>query len=209
MSPLHPGPAYRIVTPRLIIRCWDPKDAAMMKESIDASKDHVARYLPWALNEPTSLEVKIQRMRDFRGHFDLGQNFSYGIFDRRETHVLGGCALHLGTAADVRYIGYWIHVDFTHRGLATEAAAALTRVAFEIDGVRRLEITMDPENLGSKGVAEKLGYVYEGTLRQDTPRGDGTFRDHMIWSLLREDYRSSPSAKIEIEAYDAFGRLLF
>jgi hypothetical protein len=34
------GPAYRIHTKRLIIRCWDPKDAAFLKKAIDDSVDH-------------------------------------------------------------------------------------------------------------------------------------------------------------------------
>lgn len=37
--------------------------------------------MPWAEQEPTDVEAKVQLLRGFRGKFDLGQDFTYGIFD--------------------------------------------------------------------------------------------------------------------------------
>ena len=51
------GPAYRIVTPRLVIRCWDPRDAQLAKEAIDSSLDHLRPWLPWAHHEPQTIEA--------------------------------------------------------------------------------------------------------------------------------------------------------
>lgn len=47
-SPLGAGsaPAYRIVTPRLVIRCWNPPDAPLLKAAIDASLDHLRAWMP-------------------------------------------------------------------------------------------------------------------------------------------------------------------
>ena len=54
------GPAYRIVTPRLVIRCWDAGDAPRLKEAIDSSLDHLRSWLQWAAQEPESLEKKLE-----------------------------------------------------------------------------------------------------------------------------------------------------
>lgn len=202
------GPAYRIITPRLVIRCWQPRDAALLKEAVDASKEHLIRFMPWAQNEPTSLEEKIAKMRSFRGHFDLGQDYIYGIFNPDETRVLGGTGLHLRSGTDVREIGYWIHKDFIRQGLATETSAALTRVAFEVDGVRRVEIHMVVENVASMAVPRKLGFTHEATLRQHSLLADGLYHDSMIWSIFRGEYLASPCAHAQVEAYDAFNRRL-
>jgi len=58
--------------------------------------------------------------------------------------VLGSTGLHTRVGAGAREIGYWIHQDYINQGLATEATAALTKVAFAIDQVTRIEIHCDP-----------------------------------------------------------------
>ncbi len=50
--------------------------------------------MPWAHAEPTTLEQKVQLLRQFRGRFDLDQDMVYGIFDRDERRAIGGTGLH-------------------------------------------------------------------------------------------------------------------
>ncbi len=200
------GPAYRVFTRRLLLRCWQPADAPLLKAAVDASLDHLLPWMPWAKYEPTDLQAKIERLRRFRGAFDLGDDFVYGVFDRQETRVLGGSGLHTRLGEKAREIGYWIHVDAVGQGFATELSAALTKVAFEIDHVERVEIHCDPRNLRSAAVPRKLGYTLDATLRQRLRDTNGNPRDVMIWSLLAAEYPHSPSAAAEIEAYDAAGR---
>ncbi|HLX74005.1 MAG TPA: GNAT family N-acetyltransferase, partial [Terriglobales bacterium] len=125
------GPAYRIVTPRLVIRSWQPEDAVKLKQAIDSSVEHLRPWLPWAQNEPEPLERKHERIRRWRGDFDLGLDFIYGVFDRAEERVLAGTGLHNRVGPDAREIGYWVRADSSGQGIATEFSAALTRVAFE------------------------------------------------------------------------------
>jgi RimJ/RimL family protein N-acetyltransferase len=81
-------------------------------------------------------------------------------------------------------------------------------VAFELAGVRRIEIRCDPENSRSAAVPAKLGFSHEATLRRQGLGPDGEPRDTMIWTLLQDEYPGSPSAAIEIEAFDAVGRTI-
>lgn len=203
------GPAYRIVTPRTVIRCWHPADAGLLKAAIDASLDHLRPWMPWASHEPTDLAAKIALLRTFRGKFDLGQDFVYGIFDRDERLVLGGTGLHTRLGKGAREIGYWIRAGHINRGLATEVAAALTRVAFEVDRVQRVEIHCAPDNVRSAAVPAKLGYLHEATLRQRADRGGETLGDAMIWSLFADQYPASPTATAEMIAFDAAGQQIF
>lgn len=159
-------PVYRIETERTVIRCWDPRDAYLLKEAVDASLDHLKPWMPWADQEPTDIEAKVQVLRGFRGRFDLGQDFAYGIFDPDEQRVIGGTGLHARLGKGALEIGYWIRVDCINCGLATEAAAALTRVAFQAYDVNRAEIHCDPQNVRSAAVPRKLGFTHEATLRQ-------------------------------------------
>ena len=195
-----PGPAYRVVTSRLVIRCWEPADAPLLKAAIDASIEHLLPWMPWAANEPTDIETKIALIRRFRGQFDLGQDFVYGIFDREETQALGGTGLHTRLGSDAREIGYWVRADGINQGIATEAAGALTRVAFEIDKLDRVEIHCDADNVRSAAVPRKLGFTHEATLRRR--RVAGKVRDTMVWTLLADEYPGSKAATIPIEAFD-------
>jgi RimJ/RimL family protein N-acetyltransferase len=87
-------------------------------------------------------------------------------------------------------------------------SAALTRVAFELAQVERVEIHCAAENIASASVPRKLGYTLDGTLRRRSLLLDGQYHDSMVWSLFRHEYPASPSAKAEIQAYDGLGRRL-
>src|SRR4029450_1058167 len=67
------GPAYRIHTQRLALRCWHPTDAPPPKAAIDANLEHLRPWMPWAQYESTDLHRKIEYLRRCRGEFDLGQ----------------------------------------------------------------------------------------------------------------------------------------
>jgi RimJ/RimL family protein N-acetyltransferase len=200
------SPAYRIHTQRLVVRCWNPEDAPLLKAAVDASLEHLRPWMPWAKNEPTDLQAKIDLLRRFRGNFDLGQDFVYGILSRDESQVLGGSGLHTRVGEGALEIGYWIHVDHLNQGLATETSAALTKVAFEIQGVDRVEIHCGPENVRSAAVPRKLGFSHEATLRRRAAPGDGKLRDVMFWTLFVDEYPASAAAKAEIEAFDVVGQ---
>jgi RimJ/RimL family protein N-acetyltransferase len=180
-----------------------------MKAAIDASLEHLRPWMPWAAEEPQELQKKIASIRRFRGKFDLDQDYVYGIFDREETRVLGGAGLHTRVGPAALEIGYWIRGDAINQGYASEASAALTRVAFAVHGVHRMEIHCDPQNVRSAAVPRKLGYTLDDIRRQNLQFGEGgPWRDSMIWTLLEEEYPNTPCAAAEIEAYDAFGRQL-
>ena len=201
-----PGPAYRIVTSRLVIRCPEPKDASAMDTAIRQSLDHLRPWALWARDEPVSIDKRLEFIRQSRGNFDLDQEFTYFVFNQEESLLLGGCNLSTRLGPGAREIGYWIHKDHTNQGYATEVAAALTRVAFEIDHVNRIEIHCSPKNIRSAVVPKKLGFIHEATLHNRVEDSDGSMRDTMIWSLFRQDYPASLAANAAIQAFDALGR---
>jgi RimJ/RimL family protein N-acetyltransferase len=203
-------PPYRIATERLVVRCWDPRDAPLLKEAIDVSLDHLRPWMPWAQHEPQTLGQKVELLRRFRGQFDLGEEFVYGIFDAEESEVVGGTGLHRRVGDGAFEIGYWIRAGRTREGLATEVTAALTRAAFEVCGVDRVEIRVDPANAASAGIPRKLGYREEATLRRRLPPAadESGPRDVVVFSLFADEFAATPSATARVEAYDGSGARL-
>jgi len=162
--------------------------------------------MPWA-HEDQSLQDRIELLRRFRGEFDLGKDFIYGIFSPDETRLIGGTGLHTRQGRHIREVGYWIRVEDIHRGYASEVAAALVKVAFEIDRVQRVEIHCDPDNRASVAIPARLDFTSEGILRNQSVFLDQP-RDTQIWALLLTEYPDSPAAQAVIRAFDALGREL-
>ena len=89
-----PPAPYRIETERLVLRCYEPRDAALVKDAIDSSLDHLRPWMPWAENEPQTLEEKTDLLKTFRSQFDPATTSSMGIFSADESELLGGTGLH-------------------------------------------------------------------------------------------------------------------
>ncbi|HZT85733.1 MAG TPA: GNAT family protein [Gaiellaceae bacterium] len=201
-----PAP-YRIETERLVIRCYDPRDAPLLKEAIDSSLEHLRPWMPWALDEPQSVEEKTDLVKYFRSNYDRGENFTCGIFSADESELIGGTGLHPRIGPGGLEIGYWIRASATRQGFVTESTAALTRVGFEVCDADRIEIRIEPGNEASLGVPRKLGFVEEATLRRRLPgRAGGPLRDVTIFTMFREDF--DPALAPRIRAFDARGERL-
>jgi RimJ/RimL family protein N-acetyltransferase len=82
-------------------------------------------------------------------------------------------------------LGYMVAPAGRGRGAATEALRQLTEWAFA-EGMVRAELHISVDNVASKRVAERNGYVLEGTLRSLWFKGD-LREDTEIWSRLASD----------------------
>lgn len=193
---------YKIETKRLLIRCYEPADAPILLDTITVSIDHLKPWLPWALKEPTDIDTKIDILRKFRGQFDLGEDYTYGIFNKTGTELIGSTGLHNRLGPSEREIGYWISVKHINNGYALEAVCALTKVGFEFEDLSRIEIHCASDNIRSQNIPRKLGYKLEKTLTNSlNSRGDS-----MVWAMNRTDYDSAAIRTTPLKVYDIIGR---
>jgi RimJ/RimL family protein N-acetyltransferase len=175
----------RIESKRLVIRCWRPEDAALLKDAIDSSLGDLRPWVPWAMHEPSSVDAIADRLGSMRQRFMANEDYAFGLFERDETQVVGGAGLHPRGSADHLEIGYWLRTGANRRGLATEAAAALCRVAFACTSVERLEIHCDAENGRSSAVAQRLGFTQDREFRQEALTARSSHRNTLVWTLKR------------------------
>ncbi|NUR78559.1 MAG: GNAT family N-acetyltransferase [Thermoleophilia bacterium] len=189
------------------MRCYEPEDAPLLKNAVDASLQHLLPWMPWARFEPQSLDEKLELCRSFRGQFDLDQNYVYGIFTPDETEQLGGSGFHKRSNEGSLEIGYWVASGAIGRGIATEVTAVQTRIGLELCGLDRIDIQVEPRNVRSLAIPRKLGFTEEGTLRRRLPPGgdDEPHRDAVVFSMLREELEGSPCMRYEYAAYDVLG----
>jgi len=195
------NPAYRILTERLLLRCYEPGDAAELMEVMKGNQDHLMPWLPWVAEDQT-LGEKIDLLRKFRSQFDTNDNFVYVVRNRESGRLIGGTGLHPRCGLGGTEIGYWLEQGSTGRGLATEFAAALIRVAFEVHDVKFVEIRCEEENERSRRIPERLGFTREARLRMRPTGALDNLKNQILYALLASEYPTSPAASAEIEAFD-------
>jgi RimJ/RimL family protein N-acetyltransferase len=199
-----PPAPYRIETERLVIRCYEPRDAPLLKDAVDSSLEHLRTFMLWAQRAPQTLDETIELVKYFRSGFDTREDFAYGIFAADEKELLGGTGLMPRVGPGGLEIGYWVRASATRRGIVTESSGALSRVGLEICGADRIEIRIEPRNEASLGVPRKLGFLEEATLRRRLAAPDGEpLSDVTIFTLFREDL--APTLAPGIRAFDARG----
>jgi RimJ/RimL family protein N-acetyltransferase len=203
------GPAYRIETARISLRCLEPKHVELVARAVAESLGHLRPWMTWAQHEPATEEHRLERLRTNRGHFDLGSDFTWGLFDKLGFTLFGIAALKLGQVVDERELGYWLHPAHTRQGLMHEAGLALLRVGFELEPLDGIDVRVDPDNVRSVQVAVRLGFdgPVIDPLSASGPQGDK--RDTHVYSISRMQYAGGPARQAQIEAYDVLDRRIF
>ncbi|GGQ57938.1 GNAT family N-acetyltransferase [Streptomyces flaveolus] len=87
-------------------------------------------------------------------------------------------------------LGYCYDDAVWGQGYATEAARALLGWAFDTLDLNRVQAEADTRNVASARVLEKLGFVREGTLREDCVV-NGDVSDSWVYGLLRREWQPS------------------
>ncbi|TWP34304.1 GNAT family N-acetyltransferase [Leekyejoonella antrihumi] len=180
-------PTPLLHTDRLRLRPFDDADADALYAL--QSSAHVLRYWdapPWT--ERDSAQTFIEKCRTLA---EGGTGARLAV-DRLEDGVfVGWCSL---TRWDPGYrsaaMGYCFTEAVWGRGYATEAARAVLRWAYDTLDLNRVQAEADTRNIASARVLEKLGFVREGTLRQDCIV-DGDVSDSWVYGLIGSDWRSS------------------
>ena len=190
----------RIDTGRLVLRRWRPEDAPALKALVDANLEHLRPWMPWAVHEPSPVEVITERLERFERHHRDGLEWTMAICLGGNDVLIGGAGLHPRIGPNALEIGYWIAAPHTRHGYATETAAALTDAAFALPQIEHVEIRCDPRNTASARVPEKLGYRHTETLTANTVTPTGAPRDTMVWTITRAERaehlrREAPSGR--------------
>ena len=87
-------------------------------------------------------------------------------------------------------LGYCFDDAAWGHGYATEAARTLLHWAFDTLDMKRVQAETDTRNVASARVLEKLGFVREGTLREDCVV-NGEVSDSWVYGLIRREWPPS------------------
>lgn len=168
-----------------ILRKWQYNDAEDI--SIFANNLNIANNLrnsfpfpytldnaKWYVNDCISNEGKKQITRAIV--VDGKAVGSIGIFIKDDVYEKSG------------ELGYWLAEDYWRKGITSRAVIQICKEAFANFDIIRIYAEPFECNLGSRGVLEKAGFTYEGTMRNGVYKNGKVF-SYCVYSILREEVR--------------------
>jgi len=176
--------------PRVVVRPYRLEDADELFAAVEESRQHLWPWLPWVIQHQTVEDTRDFILRTQANWLLREDDLTVGIFEASSGRYLGGSGLHIrGWDVPAFEIGYWIRASAEGRGHVAETVKLLTDFAFTSLGAQRVMIRCDARNTRSASVAERLGFVREALLRNDTRDANGELRSTLVYSLTPDDPR--------------------
>jgi ribosomal-protein-serine acetyltransferase len=168
------------------LRLLEEADADELYAAVDANRDFLAQWMPWAAR--TTLEATLEFIRSSRKQLADNQGFQVAIVE--DDRIVGVLGFHrVDWENRSTSIGYWIAESSQGRGTITQAVRALTDHAFHGWKLNRVEIQAGVENARSRAIPDRLGFKQEGVLRQVERVGD-RYVDHVVYAMLAPDWNT-------------------
>jgi RimJ/RimL family protein N-acetyltransferase len=175
-----------ILTERLLLRCLLPGDA----ERMFAYRSHsaVLQYQSW---HPQSLEeIRLFISSMSKLEFNAPGWYQIGIALRSDNSLIGDCGIHvLETDCRIVEIGITIAPTYQSHGYATEALKAILSLLFVRLCKHRVFASVDPRNLPSMALMERIGLRKEGHFVQSLWFKD-SWADDVVFAMLSSEWHS-------------------
>ena len=174
----------------VVLRQIAEEDAEEISALIDRNRVHLRAWLPWLDNSNGIHDTARFIGRSLEQAAD-DNGFTFAIVcDGVLTGVIGQHyldSLNRGTE-----LGYWLDTLHQGRGIVTQSTARLTDYAFTEQACNRVTLHCAFGNLKSRAVAERLGFVQEGILREAEWLYDH-YVDLVVYSMLKSHWVLPPS----------------
>jgi ribosomal-protein-serine acetyltransferase len=161
--------------------------ATALASLVQQNIEHLQGYLP-AVANLSSVEAAGDHLCFAVAHASKAEIFEWHLFV--EGTLCGSVRLKDIDRSDRKAkIGYFIGQQFTGKGIVSSAVFTVLEFCFGPLNLNRIELRCASRNEPSKRVAERLGFVHEGILRQEQCL-NGVFVDQHIYGLLATDFEA-------------------
>lgn len=173
-----------LTTNRLHLRQVQPTDA----EALFAIRSDPEAMEFFGQEPHQSLDDTRALIQRLQAHYDQREAILWVITLKGDDTVIGSCTF-FAFGPDFRYAetGYELHRAYWRQGIMAEAMSAVLTYGFTELGFHRIEADVAPENTRSKGLLLKLGFTYEGNLRERY-FFRGQFEDEHYFGLLKHEW---------------------
>ncbi len=167
-----------------LLRPLETSDAPELYALIAANRDCLAAWMPWARGQTLSdTEEFIRRASD-----QLADDNGFQAAIVEGGQIVGVAGFHgVDRANRSTSIGYWLSEPAQGHGLATETVRGLIDHAIVCWRLNRVEIRAGVENRRSRAIPERLGFGFEGVLREAERVGE-RYVDQAVYAILCRDW---------------------
>ncbi len=154
------------------------------------SREFLVPWEPAWTRDELSRAAYRRRLRFYQKELRDETGYAFLMFDFDDDALVGGLSLsniRRGVTQSCS-IGYWVGAPYANKEYMTDALRTVIPFVFQSLGLHRLEAACLPNNTASVRVLEKAGFAGEGRARKYL-RINGVWQDHLLFALLREEYR--------------------
>jgi len=182
-------------TEHFVLRPFRRRDAEPLHRAVHSSHGELAEFLPWAHARYSRIDAA-NFIKDSNRAWREARAYDFAIRHQSDPdHHLGNVSVwFVSRGFRSGEIGYWIRSDETGRGIATEVARHILHTGFTDLNMHRIILRIAVGNHSSERVAEKLGFVREGVLREEIKVG-GEWLDHSVWGMIEHEFHRIYSAQ--------------
>jgi len=151
---------------------------------IERNRDYLQEWIAVEAYEG-SVETLRAYVKQHLLHFVEGSGYHLGIW--YQDALVGLLDYRLNGRNRSVELGYWLDAAMQGKGIVTQACRTMVRHAFEVHQMHKVVISCAIDNPRSRAVAERLGFVQEGILRQVGRLGD-RYMDVIFYGLLVDEW---------------------
>lgn len=163
----------------------------------------------FSINEPELWQYSLQNAAGIDGlmaYLNIAikarsqqREYPFVVFDKVKQEYAGCTRFYdIQLPNKTMQLGYtWYGKDFQGTGLNKNTKYLLLQFAFEQAGMERVEFRADKQNERSIAAMHSIGCVLEGVLRSNLARLDGTRRDSVVLSILKDEWFKEVKSMLE------------
>lgn len=169
------------------LRQLTTQDAPALFALTVRNRERLRRWMNW-VDSVRDEEDTRQFVREALRRFRAGRSLQMGIWQGGS--LVGTIGLFRGSSAEPEAeIGYWIDHSAEGKGLVTRATEAMTRYAFEQWRVQSVRIRVEPDNLRSRAIPERLGFRLREQVQEEWT--DGSTRTLLVYVMSAREFQGS------------------
>nr|WP_321231628.1 GNAT family protein [uncultured Psychroserpens sp.] len=142
------------------------KDAEKLFELLNRNKGRLTRYFPITIKSNNNIKSTIEYLKDLNEKFKKNEFYVYGIYDQQ---ILIGMIFikNIDWRIPKCELGYFLDKTYEGKGIMSKVLKNIVNHCFESLKMKKIFLKIGSENIGSKRVAKKNGFVLEGILRRE------------------------------------------
>jgi ribosomal-protein-alanine N-acetyltransferase len=163
------------------------EDAKSLSEMMIANAERFKRYFPITLSKNISLEASQKYIIDKEVEFQSKSEFTFSIKESKTNQIAGIIIIkEINWEIKQGEFAYCIDSNYENKGWMSKAINVVSKYAFEILGLEKLQIISHKTNFGSVKVAKNCCFVWQRTLLNEFTPTNEVPLDMELYELYNE-----------------------